>query len=133
MKVVDASVGLGWVLVEPSSPAAERWLEEHVSGQEPLVGPELLHYEVANVLATRSGLTADQALEGYRHFQALEIETYSLGAEEYEAALAFASRYGTTVYDASYVVLALRLQAPLLTADRRLAAQAARVGSVEVA
>ena len=121
MKVVDASVVLRWLLGQNVTAAATATLEGHVSGVEPLVAPELLHYEVANVLVRGAGLAVDLARQSYANFEALEIETYSLGAPEYDAAIAMGAEHRVTAYDAAYAVLALRLGCRLVTADRRLA------------
>lgn len=121
MKVVDASVALGWLLREPPADAHRRLLDDHVAGREPLIAPELLHYEVANVLAVGADLPAAAALDAFERFAALGIETYSLGLAEYRAALGLAAGHGVSVYDASYAALALTLGIRLVTADRKLA------------
>lgn len=72
-------------------------------------------------MATGAGLDPAAAHEGYRNFADLEIETFSLGHEEYVSSLALAAAHGLTVYDASYVVLARRLGTSFVSADRRLA------------
>ena len=130
MKVVDASVVLTWLLRDPP-PAEQRILDDHISGQEPLVAPELLHYEVANVLATGARLPADAARDAYAGFAALEVETHSLGEPEYRDALELACRRRITVYDASYAALARALGVRLVTADRHLARRLADLKIVE--
>src|ERR671931_72860 len=53
--VVDASVVLEWLIGRP--PAASRaLLDAHVAGAAPLVAPDLLHYEIGDVLVTRIAL-----------------------------------------------------------------------------
>lgn len=130
MKVVDASVVLQWLLAEPSTGSKEI-LEAHLNGGEPLIAPELLNYEVANVLVTKVRLTSDEVAELFGNFSDLGIETYSLGTDEYSASLDLAGRYRLTVYDASYLALALALDLRMVTADRRLATRAARLKIVE--
>ena len=130
MKVVDASVVLQWLLEEPSTGSKEI-LEAHLNGSEPLVAPELLNYEIANVLATKVKLTADETSEIFGIFLDLRIETYSLGADEYRAALDLAHRYRLTVYDASYLALASALHVRLVTADKRLASRASALKLIE--
>lgn len=132
MKVVDASVVLTWLLKEPIPAAARRILDEHVSGMHPLVAPELLQYEVANVLARGAGLPPRAALIGHERFQALEIGTLALGDAEYRRALDLALDHTLTVYDASYLALAQTLGVPLATADRKLAQRVSGLGVVEV-
>ena len=121
MKVVDASVVLGWVLGQDAREGSHRLLEGHLTGRQPLVAPELLNYEVANVLVAGARLSGDLAADAFAHYAGLEIETYSLGVAEYRNALALAAKRKITVYDASYAVLAQALGCPLVTADRRLA------------
>ena len=59
MKVVDASVVLGWVLGQNAREGSHSLLEGHLTGRDPLVAPELLNYEVANVLVSGAGLSGD--------------------------------------------------------------------------
>jgi predicted nucleic acid-binding protein len=131
MRVVDASIVLSWLLQQPEPRGAAAVLERHVSGAEPLVAPELLHYEVGNVLVAGARLPVHLARQAYANFEALEIETYSLGASEYDAAITLAAEHRVTVYDASYAVLARELECKLITADRKLARALASLGLVE--
>lgn len=50
MPVVDASVVVKWFVDESDSPAARNLLQAHAAGTDSLVAPDLLVYEVANVL-----------------------------------------------------------------------------------
>jgi predicted nucleic acid-binding protein len=127
VKVVDASVVLQWLVERPAAP----WralLEAHREGTEPLAAPELIHYEVTNVLVRKLGLPVDDALDAWERLLALEIETYTLAAEQYRESLRLAHDEKVTVYDASYLALARELRAPLVTADRKLGAAAIRLG-----
>ncbi len=130
MTVVDASVVLKWLLEEPSD-KSQVILERHLNGSEILVAPELLNYEVGNVLVTKVRLSSQDASDLYGYFLDLNIQTYSLGAEEYRTSLGFANKYRLTVYDASYLVLALALETKLVTADRKLATRASPSGIVQ--
>ncbi len=67
MRVVDASVVLQWLLEQPSARSTET-LDGHLNGSEPLVAPELLNYEIGNVLVTKVKLTAQDASELFGHF-----------------------------------------------------------------
>jgi predicted nucleic acid-binding protein len=95
---VDASVVLAWLLRDPVPEAFRQILDDHISGHDPAVAPELLWYEVANVLARGADLPRTAATEGFARFQALELEAYSLGAAEYQAALELALKHRLTVY-----------------------------------
>jgi predicted nucleic acid-binding protein len=48
--VIDASVAIKWFVEEPDAPAAHRLLEAHATGETTLVAPDLIVYEVSNVL-----------------------------------------------------------------------------------
>jgi len=48
--VIDASVAVKWFVEEPDSSAAHRLLEAHATGETTLVAPDLVVYEVSNVL-----------------------------------------------------------------------------------
>jgi len=124
MTVVDASVVLKWLLAEPSE-EAEELLETHLNGSDPLVAPELLYYEIGNVLVTKTKLSAQETSDLFGYFIDLQIEAYSLGADEYKAAVDLARRYKLSVHDAAYLGLAMALDTRLVTADRRLATRAA--------
>ena len=124
MTVVDASVVLKWLLAEPSA-EAEALLEKHLNGSDPLVAPELLYYEIGNVLVTKTKLTAQETSDLFGYFVDLQIEAYSLGADEYKTAIDLANRYKLSVYDAAYLGLAMALDIRLVTADRRFATRAA--------
>lgn len=127
MKVVDASVVLQWLVAHPAGPWRTLF-EAHRAGTEPLAAPELIHYEVANVLVRKLGLPVDDALDAWERLLALEIETYTLAAEQYRESLRLAHNEKLTVYDASYLALARELRTPLVTADRKLGAAAIRLG-----
>lgn len=132
MRVVDASVVLSWLLKDPIPVSARQALNDHLDGSNPAVAPELLQYEVTNVLARGAGLPPDAATAGYGHFLALEVRTLALGRSEYHRALQLALRFQITTYDASYLALAHSLGARFITGDRKLTRQVTSLGIVDV-
>lgn len=112
--IVDASVALKWVIMEPGSDAARRVLET-----ETLAAPDLLFIECANVLRMkcRRGLVA--AAETIAALGAIEatpirsIATRSLAA----SALLIAADLDATAYDSLYLAAAVAERAVLVTAD----------------
>jgi predicted nucleic acid-binding protein len=131
--VIDASVSAKWYFPEPGNDAADRLLAERVAGERELLAPDLIVPEFANVLwkhvrrqeCSREGADAILAL--------WEVDRPSLIASSHLANQAFrlATVIDHAVYDCFYLVLALAIGAPLVTADRRLA-RAGRSVSVQV-
>lgn len=123
MPVVDASVALKWFVEEPGSAEAHRLLEAHGSGEAPLVAPDLLVYEVANVLLYRPIFSAGEVARSIERLYALELELLTPSVEVVTAAVALAGARRLSFYDALYVRLAQHLNLPFYTADRKLMAK----------
>ncbi len=86
-----------------------------------LAAPHLVDYEMTNVALKklrRAGLTVDAVTASLDAFAALAIERHAIDPP---AVLALAQRYKLTAYDAAYLWLAERLEAPLATFDAALA------------
>ncbi len=116
--VVDASAVVSFLVEQGARAAAAAKRMQGVS----LVAPELIGYEVLNVLRRlrASGAVSTEGAEvALRAWHGIDVETWPLASFE---ARAWALTGAMSLYDASYVALAERLGAPLLTADRRLAA-----------
>lgn len=127
--VVDASVALKWVVTEAGSDQAAAVLTGLADGTDALVAPEHLVGEVGNGLRKRVAqgiLGAADALAALDAVAALELELVG-GAERWFRSLRAALDWGVTTYDALYVLLALDLDAELVTADGRLADAALRM------
>ncbi len=118
--VLDASVVARWFLAP--DPASQRLLNEYEAGRLSIHAPELLLEEVGNALWKAVGfgnLPAANARAAMRHLLEYEL-TLHPHALFIEAALALALEHRFTVYDATYVAIAVRLDLPLHTADRKL-------------
>lgn len=121
--VVDASVALKWYLMEAGADAARQIL----AGGETLVAPELVVAEVCNgswIAHRRHEITAAQqgriAADVACVFDRLEsLAPYS------SRAAAIARELDHAAYDCFYLALSEALDAPLVTADRRLLARIA--------
>lgn len=92
---------------------------------EQLYAPELIDVEVASTLrklVIRRTRSSDDATEQFREWMINSVRRMSHGAY---ASTIWALRHNITPYDATYVALAMHLDVPLVTADRRLATAAA--------
>jgi predicted nucleic acid-binding protein len=89
-----------------------------------LCWPSLLYVEVANtllVLERAAGLEHERSRSVLRAIAAIDARSFGLEGLSGPAWVLGRER-GLSAYDACYVVLAETLAAPLVTADRRLAA-----------
>ena len=124
--VLDASVTLAGVMPDETSELADRLLTQlrNDSAVVPCVWP----LEVANALAIaerRDRISREQTDYIVELLLELPVEVAVSSPElELTALLAFARQFGLSAYDASYLELAVRLNSPLATLDRRLRAAA---------
>ena len=132
--VIDASVGIAWVRADQATPETGKLLEKVESGERAVV-PALWFAEVANSLLLqqrRHRLSTDElklALETLASLNLVVDEEAAVSAFGQTSELA--QEHGLTVYDATYLELALRLKLPLASRDGALRKAAKRCG-VEV-
>ena len=125
--VLDASVAGVWLLEDEDDPVANAAISRLATGFA--LVPQLWHLEVRNMLvvAERRGRMDGMGIEdGLRRVGELPIRTDT--EPDLGAALALARRSRLTIYDALYLELALRADAPLATVDRALASAAVAEG-----
>lgn len=116
--VVDASVAIKWFIAEDNTAFAELLLEPVFD----LHAPELASSEFGNILwkKIRGGdLRMEEAAAVIDAFYRVGIDFHSNGLLV-SAALELAVEAGQTVYDCTYLALAIALDCPFVTADRRL-------------
>lgn len=134
--MVDASVAFKWFIpdaAEKDVPAAKTVLVDHMEGRVEIAVPSLLYYEVANILLFgRSRPPIDEAEEALSDLYSIPLVVVVPAPDTAEAAFRFASHYGLSYYDASYVALAETLDCMLLTADQRLVRSTRASGRVRL-
>jgi predicted nucleic acid-binding protein len=111
---------------------AAAWVEAAVSGRVRVTAPDLVYGEVANALlryVRTGGLAAADADEAMRLMLEVPVRVVSLRSLAPDA-LMLAREIGLSAYDATYVLLAEATGAPLVTADRRLAAAVVRAALI---
>ena len=121
--VVDASVAVKWLVLEEMSDVAK----ELYGAGDRLVAPRLIATEVANALARKTTQGMLAAREARTQFNALrqflpdllDIDELIVPALENACALRH------PIYDLIYLEAARRLDAQLVTADRRFVAKLA--------
>jgi predicted nucleic acid-binding protein len=123
--VLDASVAAKWYLPRGENLVDEsvRLLNEYTSDLTRLAVPDLFWPEMGSIFwkAVRnkrmSGQSADEALQSLSELQLPTFPSYPLLRNAYR----IATRFQCTVYDCTYVALAIAAEQPLVTADERLA------------
>jgi len=124
--IMDASVAIKWLLPGQGETLTEEALllqERYARGQVRLVVPDLFWVEAGNAVwnAVRRGRitrgVGERAVEQLLRYDFTTVGSLSL----LESAFAVATRFGRTVYDCVYVVLAVENGAEFITADERLA------------
>ena len=115
VKVVDASATGALLFGEPDGPN----IAHRLSGSR-LAAPELLFFEVANICLKKLKRYPDRReviLEAFKMLRRLTMQSVEV---DYDEVVLLAERYGLTAYDASYLWLARRLGAELVTLDQKL-------------
>ena len=121
--VVDASVAVKWLVLEDLSDLARE-----LSGtRSNLVAPRLIVTEIANALVRKMMQGMLTAREARRHFASLPVFLPELIEVDdlVEPALKNACALRHPIYDLIYLEAARRLDAQLVTADRRFTAKLA--------
>jgi predicted nucleic acid-binding protein len=129
--IVDASIGFSWVHQGQATGDTDKLLEAVGAGAEVVV-PTLWYLEMANVLLMaqrRHRLTAAQRKAALEKLTALQFMTDEEGARQaFGRTSELAEKHGLTIYDATYLELALRLSLPLATRDESLRSAAKQCG-----
>ena len=124
--VLDASLTLGWYFEDKRSRVGDAVLDR--VAEEGAAVPALWRYEVANGLqmaVRRKRIDAPYREASLAELRLLPITIDRAGDDlVWTAVLAFADRFGLTVYASAYLELAHRRGLPLATADRALRAAA---------
>jgi predicted nucleic acid-binding protein len=131
--VLDASLTLAWVFDEEETERSREVLGRMT--EEAVVVPGVWPLEVVNAVVSgrRSGRFTEEAAGLFvEAVTGLEVELDEGAARvAFDRLLTIAADNGITSYDAAYLELALRLDAPLATLDAGLA-RAARAAGVEL-
>jgi predicted nucleic acid-binding protein len=119
--VLDSSVVLKWFRKDEIWRASALQMRQaYLDGHMLIYVPDLLIYEIANVLRYKPDLTDQQAQEALDSLYDLNIKVIEISQEIIKGAVRLAYSYGITVYDAAFLVLAESLKVPFVTAHEKL-------------
>ncbi|MEM3608047.1 MAG: type II toxin-antitoxin system VapC family toxin [Candidatus Bathyarchaeia archaeon] len=115
--VLDASILIQTIVREKYTDVALKL----VSMLEEIYAPSLILYEIGNalvILKRRNFITKEDAVRKFNYVKS--IPTLNIKEIEFDRAIDMAIELDITLYDASYLNLALEMEAQLITADRKL-------------
>jgi len=118
--VVDASVVAKWYLIEEYSDNAIKLRNDYVRGLVQIIVPSLLEYEVLNALRYSRVYNLDELKKIGSSLNKYGFITYNLENDIKDLAIKLALKENITLYDASYIALALKFNTLLYTADQEL-------------
>lgn len=120
--VVDASLAVKWLAVEPDTEAANRLQDGWRQARSRVLAPNLLLTEVANALWQKVERRLLSPEDPVIHRPPVEWFPLEFVDDRglLQDALDLALTHHLSVYDAVYVALAVRERAPLYTADAAL-------------
>jgi predicted nucleic acid-binding protein len=129
--VLDCSATVPWAFESEATPETDALLDNLSAGGKAWV-PALWHLELGDVLlgAQRKGRIDKAGIEKF--LSTLDVYDIEVDSETMALAwpktLALAESFGLSVYDASYLELALRRGLPLATLDKSLRAAIQEAG-----
>lgn len=132
---VDSSVVLSWLFEDELSKSSSAILDSIIYESYTCLAPYLIRFEVPNAVLMalkRKRISHEIAKKILVFFDILpiEIDTGSQ-LQTTKTIYSIAEKHGLTIYDASYLELAMRLQLNLATYDKDLI-KAAKVEKVKV-
>jgi predicted nucleic acid-binding protein len=119
--VLDSSIVLKWFRKDEIwRDSALQMRQLYLNGKMVIYVPDLLIYEIANVLRYKPDLTNQQVQEALDSLYDLHIKIVEISKEMIKGAIRLAYSHGITVYDAAFMALAESLKVPFVTADEKL-------------
>ncbi|AGT35156.1 hypothetical protein N186_03985 [Thermofilum adornatum] len=118
--VIDASVAVKWFVEEHGTQKALELRDRYIDGELKLIAPQLFPYEVLNVLRYKHLFTIDELKTIGEALEAYSIDLYPLVGKLRDTTIQTAHENNITIYDASYIALAIIKNTTLYTADKKL-------------
>ncbi len=118
--VLDASVVIKWFVKEEDSEETIELLNEYNQGKCEIAVPDLLIYEVANVLRYNPKFSHTDTLGCIRSIHNLDLDVVELVELIVESALGISYERKISFYDALYIAVAKEIGYEFITADEKL-------------
>jgi predicted nucleic acid-binding protein len=120
MIILDASVVVKWFSEEEYTEKALEIRERIRRGEERVIVPDLLLYELANALNYNPNFNVIDVSDALKSIFDMDLDIVTPLPEIINLAITIAFEYTITVYDAFYIALAKDLRFSFITADARL-------------
>ena len=118
--VVDASVIVKWFVEEENSDKAIKIRDKYIEGEIKLIAPEIITFEVLNALYYKKLFSESEMKEISEALNSYSFGLYSLEGKYAEKTVEVAFKNSVTIYDASYISLAVMKNTYMYTADEKL-------------
>lgn len=130
--LLDSSVILKWFRREETwREVALQLRQAYLDGHMLIYVPNLLIYEIANVLRYKPDLTQQQVQEALVSLYDMQMRIVEISQELIKEAIHFAYFHDITVYDATFVAMAEYLKVLFITADEKLIQKLDKVSYVQ--
>jgi len=118
--VVDASIVVKWFVYEEGSDKALEIRDKYISGELKLIAPEIINFEVLNALYYKRLFSEEEIKEIAEALDAFSFELYPLKGGYAKKTVEVAFKNSITIYDSSYISLAIMKNTYMYTADEKL-------------
>jgi len=121
---VDAGVMARWFIPgEEYEEEALKIRNDYAQGKIQLYAPTLIIYEVLNSIweaVTRKLMEIGQVKTYCQTIPKIMPTTIKFGSEDLERIMEIAVKEKITIYDAAYIIMAIKTKSTLITADKKL-------------
>lgn len=120
--VVDTSVAMKWFFPESGSKKALELKDKHIKNEITIYSRDLFLYEFTSAFKNYSSLKIEEKdfSIAVSALMSLKIKFLPLKFQETEELFLLSRKLNVSIYDGSFILLAIKLKAPLYTADKKL-------------
>ena len=119
--VIDASVVAKWYINEDWREKSILLRDDYIEGKVELIAPSIMPFEVLNAIRYSRRKISIKTLEDIAESLSLyNIKLYNLIGDYAKNVSRISLKYNVSIYDASYIALAIQEKTLLYTADKKL-------------
>ncbi len=120
--VIDTSVAMKWFFPESGFKKALELKDRHIKGKITIYSRDLFLYEFTSAFKNYSSQKIEEKdfSIAVSALTSLKIKFLPLKFQEIEELFLLSRKLNISIYDCSFLLLAIRLKAPLYTSDKKL-------------